>query len=89
MERVNLIATSSLKYAGVRLKPGEAFTAPRAHARAFVAIKRAKHADVVATTPEPEPSGTYETASMEASPPVTPPSDSKRTYRTRQMRSKP
>lgn len=98
MERKNLIAITSFKYAGERFKPGDSFTAPRAHARAFIAIKRAKSApDVPANAPEnspreepPSDPAAYETTAMVAETPEHPAESSpRRRYRTRQMTPKP
>lgn len=72
MERINLIAAKSLKYGGKKLQPGDVFTAPRMHAKAFVGMKKARYADaapVAPTVPPADPSH-YETADMEAEPDV-------------------
>lgn len=104
MDRVNLIATTALKYGGKKLAPGDAFTARRAWARSFVAIKKATYApDVPPNAPENSPreaappdtppsdlspAATYETADMEAEPVTTETVQTKRTYRTRRLAPK-
>lgn len=86
MDRVNLIAVTSLKYGRQRFAPGEPFSATRQDAKALVFIKRARRAD------EPIPHSTdathYDTKDMEA---VTENAESprpKRSYRRRDLTPK-
>ncbi len=48
MPKVNLISTKAHRYGGERLKPGDEFNAPAAHARLLIAMKRARKAPPVA-----------------------------------------
>jgi hypothetical protein len=52
MPKVNLVSLKSHRYGGENLKAGDAFSAPRAHARVLIAMKRARKA---AAVPDPEP----------------------------------
>jgi hypothetical protein len=51
MDPVKLTAITSLKYGGIRYKSGDTFSANRGHAKALVAIKRARASDVVESPP--------------------------------------
>lgn len=96
MERVNLIAVSSLKYKGQRYEPGQTFTAARAHARAFKAVGKAKDAGVALETTEASlaPPPTYDTKVLEAEAPSaaseldTPASRTRRSYKRRDINAK-
>lgn len=95
MERVNLIAVTSLKYKGQRLNPGDTFTAARAHARAFKAIGKAKDHDgvVLETKAEASSAQTYHTKDLEAETPSVESGSlaeprQRRNYKRRDMTSK-
>jgi len=102
MNRVPLIAITSLKYAGKRRSPGEPFDATRKDARALTFIKKAKYEDTAPTEPaqvtEPEPqtpepeavaaSAEYETAAMTPEPEAEQEPRTRRTYKRRDLSAK-
>lgn len=47
MPKVNLVSLKKHRYAGEALKPGDDFSAPVAHAKVLIALKRAKKAPPV------------------------------------------
>lgn len=91
MDAVNLVAVTSLKYKGKRLQKGDTFTAPRAHAKALKAIKRAADAPVAEPVATDTPTGTYQTKEMVAEAPDQAPEtpSPRRTYRRRDQTPKP